>query len=170
MSASQCAASAQGWQGGSSDASGIHTDKQCMPVCCCGTRLLQSTPPQPSLPLYFPRSIAFFNAFGVAITKYMNASTRMVIDSLRTMVIWAFSLGVGWESFCWVQTIGFALLLAGSMIYNQVVRVPGFAYPDAPAKGAALLEDEGDEYDGGYAPSGGTVFGGTSYSKLEADI
>lgn len=42
-------------------------------------------------------SIAFFNAFGVSVTKYMNASTRMVLDSLRTIVIWAVSLGAKWE-------------------------------------------------------------------------
>jgi hypothetical protein len=33
-------------------------------------------------------SIAFFNFFGVSVTKHMSASTRMVLDSLRTMVIW----------------------------------------------------------------------------------
>ena len=39
-------------------------------------------------------SIAFFNYFGVSVTKYMSASSRMILDSLRTMVIWGFSLGV----------------------------------------------------------------------------
>ena len=33
-------------------------------------------------------SIAFFNFSGVSITKYMSATTRKVLDTLRTMVIW----------------------------------------------------------------------------------
>ena len=33
-------------------------------------------------------SIAFFNFSGVSITKYMSATTRKVLDTLRTMFIW----------------------------------------------------------------------------------
>ena len=33
-------------------------------------------------------SIAFFNFFGLSVTKYMSATHRMVLDSLRTIVIW----------------------------------------------------------------------------------
>merc|ERR1712203_462803 len=33
-------------------------------------------------------SIAFFNFSGVSITKYMGATTRKVLDTLRTLVIW----------------------------------------------------------------------------------
>ena len=32
-------------------------------------------------------SIAFFNFFGVSVTKHMSATTRMLLDSLRTMVM-----------------------------------------------------------------------------------
>jgi hypothetical protein len=94
----------------------------------------------------------------------------MVIDSLRTMVIWGFSLAVKWESFCWVQLIGFALLLAGSMIYNQVVRLPGFTYPESSQKQALLEEDEDEGVE--YAAMGsGAAFTGSSaaaYGKLSA--
>jgi len=61
-------------------------------------------------------SIAFFNFFGVSVTKHMSASTRMVLDSLRTMVIWSFSLAVGWQGFCYVQLIGFVDLLTGTVV------------------------------------------------------
>jgi FtsH-binding integral membrane protein len=44
-------------------------------------------------------SIAFFNFFGLSVTKYMSATHRMVLDSLRTIIIWAVSLLVGWQSF-----------------------------------------------------------------------
>ena len=33
-------------------------------------------------------SIAFFNFAGISITKELSATTRMVLDSVRTLVIW----------------------------------------------------------------------------------
>jgi len=69
-------------------------------------------------------SIAFFNFFGVSITKYASATTRMVLDSVRTFVIWGFSLLIGWQSFDYRQVIGFVLLLSGTCIYNQVLVIP----------------------------------------------
>jgi len=66
-------------------------------------------------------SIAFFNFFGISITKYSSATTRMVLDSVRTVVIWGFSLIMKWQEFQYLQVIGFVLLLAGTCIYNEVV-------------------------------------------------
>lgn len=48
-------------------------------------------------------SIAFFNFAGISVTKELNATTRMVLDSVRVLVIWAVSLAVGWQSFILVQ-------------------------------------------------------------------
>lgn len=75
-------------------------------------------------------SIAFFNFFGVSVTKYLNASTRMILDSLRTVVIWSVSLAVSWESFCYINIIGFVVLLSGTIIYNAVVKLPCLDYED----------------------------------------
>ncbi|XP_033642637.1 solute carrier family 35 member F6-like [Asterias rubens] len=69
-------------------------------------------------------SIAFFNFSGVSVTKEMNATTRMVLDSLRTMVIWAVSLIVRWENFEWLQLLGFFSLILGTFIYNDAVFAP----------------------------------------------
>ncbi len=84
------------------------------------------------------------------MTKYVNSATRMVLDSLRTMVIWGFSLGIGWEKFCYVQVIGFVILLMGTFIFNGIVQVPGFEYAPAPAAAGAddaeALLQEGSEY------------------------
>jgi hypothetical protein len=91
-------------------------------------------------------SIAFFNFFGVSVTKHVNAATRMVLDSLRTMVIWGFSLAVGWEKFCWVQIIGFLLLLTGTVIYNGLVKVPGISYADPAAEDQESLLANDDGY------------------------
>ena len=57
-------------------------------------------------------SIAFFNFAGISVTKELSATTRMVLDSLRTVVIWALSLALGWEAFHPLQILGFLILLA----------------------------------------------------------
>jgi hypothetical protein len=76
-------------------------------------------------------SIAFFNFFGISVTKRISATTRMVLDSVRTMVVWGFSIAVSWEKFRLMQLGGFVLLMAGQAVYNDIVRVPGFFYPRA---------------------------------------
>ncbi|CAG0912671.1 unnamed protein product [Notodromas monacha] len=50
-------------------------------------------------------SIAFFNFAGVSVTKDMSATTRMVLDSVRTLVIWAVSLALGWQPFFYLQAM-----------------------------------------------------------------
>ncbi|PIK37213.1 hypothetical protein BSL78_25954 [Apostichopus japonicus] len=69
-------------------------------------------------------SIAFFNFAGISVTKEMSATTRMVLDSLRTVVIWAVSLLAGWEDFNPVQLVGFVVLLLGTFVYNDVFFPP----------------------------------------------
>ncbi|XP_009647943.1 solute carrier family 35 member F6, partial [Egretta garzetta] len=63
-------------------------------------------------------SIAFFNFAGISVTKEISATTRMVLDSLRTLVIWAVSLAVGWETFHGLEILGFGVLLVGAALYN----------------------------------------------------
>lgn len=63
-------------------------------------------------------SIAFFNFAGISVTKEISATTRMVLDSLRTVVIWVVSLALGWEVFHGLQILGFIILLLGTALYN----------------------------------------------------
>lgn len=44
----------------------------------------------------------------------------MVLDSVRTMVIWVFSLAIGWQNFQGLQLAGFVALLFGMCLYNDV--------------------------------------------------
>jgi drug/metabolite transporter (DMT)-like permease len=46
-------------------------------------------------------SIAFFNSFGIAVTKYASAAQRSTIDTSRTFLIWFFSCILGLEKFRW---------------------------------------------------------------------
>lgn len=48
-------------------------------------------------------SIAFFNFFGISVTKAMSASHRMVLDSLRTVAVLIVSIALGWEEFHYEQ-------------------------------------------------------------------
>lgn len=66
-------------------------------------------------------SIAFFNFAGISVTKEQSATTRMVLDSVRTLVIWMFSLAVRWQSFHWQHLVGFAILIFGMCEYNGII-------------------------------------------------
>ena len=55
------------------------------------------------------------------MTKEMSATTRMVLDSVRTLVIWGVSLGVGWQKFQYLQLIGFLILVSGMCVYNDLL-------------------------------------------------
>lgn len=66
-------------------------------------------------------SIAFFNFAGISVTKEISATTRMVLDSIRTIVIWSISLSIGWQKFHPLQLLGFASLLFGMCVYNDIV-------------------------------------------------
>jgi len=74
-------------------------------------------------------SISFFNFFGVSVTKEMGATTRMVLDTVRTFIIWGISLGVGWESFQYFQVIGFIFLLFGTLVYKKMLILPFLPKP-----------------------------------------
>ena len=44
-------------------------------------------------------SVALFNFAGVSVTKQLSTTTRMMLDSIRTVLIWSFSLVLGWQTF-----------------------------------------------------------------------
>lgn len=66
-------------------------------------------------------SIAFFNYAGISVTKEISATSRMVLDSVRTFVIWGVSLGIGWQKFQELQLGGFVVLLLGMCLYNDII-------------------------------------------------
>jgi len=69
-------------------------------------------------------SIAFFNFAGISVTKELSATTRMVLDSIRTLVIWMVSIGVGWQQFFALQLAGFFILVTGMCLYNDIIILP----------------------------------------------
>lgn len=69
-------------------------------------------------------SIGGFNFFGLSVTRTISATSRSIIDTCRTLFIWIVSLGLGWESFKWLQVVGFALLVYGTFMFNDLIRPP----------------------------------------------
>ncbi|OCL06009.1 integral membrane protein [Glonium stellatum] len=69
-------------------------------------------------------SIGGFNFFGLSVTRTVSATSRSTIDTCRTLFIWIVSLGLGWETFKWLQVVGFALLVYGTFLFNDLVRPP----------------------------------------------
>lgn len=69
-------------------------------------------------------SIGGFNFFGLSVTRSVSATARSTIDNSRTLFIWMVSLALGWESFKWLQIPGFALLVYGTFLFNDIVRPP----------------------------------------------
>jgi len=90
-------------------------------------------------------SIAFFNFAGVSITKYMSATTRKVLDTLRTLVIWGCTMLFSVFSDNWVmprmkdqfplQVCGFFLLVVGIFLYSDVLIMPAIRRRREKAKG-----------------------------------
>ncbi|KAI1755359.1 hypothetical protein F4782DRAFT_488271 [Xylaria castorea] len=69
-------------------------------------------------------SIGGFNFFGLSVTRTVSATSRSTIDTCRTLFIWVVSLGLGWETFKWLQVGGFALLVYFTFLFNGLVQPP----------------------------------------------
>ncbi|KAL7917422.1 hypothetical protein ACQKWADRAFT_306829 [Trichoderma austrokoningii] len=69
-------------------------------------------------------SIGGFNFFGLSVTRTVSATSRSTIDTCRTLFIWVVSLGLRWESFKWLQIVGFALLVYSTFLFNGIVQPP----------------------------------------------
>ncbi|XP_063704025.1 solute carrier family 35 member F6 [Culicoides brevitarsis] len=67
-------------------------------------------------------SIATFNFAGISVTKEISATTRMVLDSVRTFVIWMVSLAIGWQKEVHgLEVAGFCSLIFGLFMYNGII-------------------------------------------------
>lgn len=95
-------------------------------------------------------SIGGFNFFGLSVTRSISATSRSIIDTCRTLFIWIVSLGLGWESFKWLQVVGFALLVYGTFLFNDLVRPPIKALMPRGTEGrrrrGSLLQEEPIEH------------------------
>jgi hypothetical protein len=88
-----------------------------------------------------------FNFFGLSVTRTVSATSRSTIDTCRTLFIWIVSLGLGWETFKWLQIVGFASLVYGTFLFNDIVRPPLMAcLPKGKETAEQLLPEEPIEH------------------------
>lgn len=64
-------------------------------------------------------SISLFNWCGLCITKNISSTSRSTIDIFRTLIIWCISLTLQWETFKWLQIIGFSIMICGIFVFNK---------------------------------------------------
>ena len=69
---------------------------------------------------------SLFTFTSLTITKRMSATTRMVLDNMRTLFVWIFGLLAGWQQFQPFQILGYVLLLIGTCIYSDFISMPFF--------------------------------------------
>jgi drug/metabolite transporter (DMT)-like permease len=74
--------------------------------------------------LVFCVSIGLFNFFGLSVTRTVSATSRSTIDTSRTLFIWMVSLVLGWETFSFLQVIGFVFLVYGTFLFNDAIDPP----------------------------------------------
>ena len=58
---------------------------------------------------------------GITITSKLSAVHRIVMDTARSVFIWAISLALGWQSFMWLQILGFLVMTVGVFIFNDIL-------------------------------------------------
>ncbi|OMJ96229.1 hypothetical protein SteCoe_189 [Stentor coeruleus] len=61
---------------------------------------------------------------GIYTTRYASALARATLDSSRIVVVWVYSIIAGWETVLWVEIIGFAFVVFGTLVYNEIVVIP----------------------------------------------
>lgn len=85
--------------------------------------------------LTYMASISMYNFVGITVGKKMSAVVRCLVDSCRTVVVWAVNLllfamgspyGSEWTRHSWLTAFGFLWLVFGTLLYNAVFPVPAF--------------------------------------------
>lgn len=122
----------------------------------------------------FMISISLFNFTGVTVTRKAGALARSTIDTSRTLLIWFFSIFIGWEQFIGMQLAGFFLLVLGTLIYNEIIKIPWFGMKESieekhkymKLRNEAKHKEVTDENEYmGYSP--GAVYDSTHYKHKE---
>jgi len=90
-------------------------------------------------------SIGGFNFFGLSVTRSISATSRSTIDTCRTLFIWIVSLALHWETFKWLQIVGFVLLVYGTFLFNDIVGHP-FTMCMKRQRAAPLLTEDPIEH------------------------
>ncbi|CAH2353481.1 hypothetical protein CLIB1423_11S00650 [[Candida] railenensis] len=66
-------------------------------------------------------SISSFNFFGISLTHELSATSRSTVDTCRTLLVWILAIAMGWESFAFLQFLGFVVMVFGTLCFNGVL-------------------------------------------------
>ena len=58
---------------------------------------------------------------GIHVTRELSAIHRIIIDSGRSIAVWGISLAASWQSFLWLQVLGFFIMSLGVFIFNDIL-------------------------------------------------
>lgn len=107
------------------------------------------------LVIVFIFSNGVFNFCGISVTKYASSTARTIIDPIKTTIIWGyFLINIGGtedtkEKFHWEQLVGFALMVCGSLIFNEIFEIPFFGLNSnterSRQKKEALIEEKEED-------------------------
>lgn len=103
--------------------------------------------------------ILFYNIGGMLVINVFSAVHRTILEGLRTLCIWAVQLiiyystkdaniGEQWNRWSFMQLSGFFLLFTSTLLYNKIIRLPCFYYPDEPLQNQSdyvQIEDKEEE-------------------------
>eukprot|EP00033_Pygsuia_biforma_P001279 GCRY01001446.1.p1 GENE.GCRY01001446.1~~GCRY01001446.1.p1 ORF type:complete len:416 (+),score=89.56 GCRY01001446.1:71-1249(+) len=102
-------------------------------------RMIKNSPTIMVFVICYVSVILFFNLFGMYITEVTQSLTRNILESVRTLLLWAVMLflhyeaasyyGEGWGKWSYLELGGFFVLFFGLMIYNSALKLPWFDYP-----------------------------------------
>eukprot|EP01022_Parablepharisma_sp_SALTPOND_P020203 TRINITY_DN3603_c0_g1_i2.p1 TRINITY_DN3603_c0_g1~~TRINITY_DN3603_c0_g1_i2.p1 ORF type:complete len:379 (+),score=15.68 TRINITY_DN3603_c0_g1_i2:454-1590(+) len=66
-------------------------------------------------------SLGGFNYFGVSLTKYASATHRGAVNAVRPFTVWIVCLLVQWETFFYLQLIGYLISVYGMLVYYGIL-------------------------------------------------
>lgn len=84
--------------------------------------------------LGFMFTIALLYWTGIYTTKYASALARSTYETSRSIIVWMFSIIVGWEIFTFLQLAGFMVMTFGLLLFNEIVVFPYFGFREAVEK------------------------------------
>jgi len=88
----------------------------------------------------YPFIIAALNVSGQGIIKYSSALHRTILGQCRTIIVWVIAMILGWEKFYILQLVGFVFVLAGSLLYNEIIVMPCLGFNQYTKKALTAAE------------------------------
>lgn len=63
--------------------------------------------------------------YSLCVAKNVSSPARCIIDLFKALFVWVYSLFFRDEQMDWIQVGGFALLIFGNLVLNEIMDLPG---------------------------------------------